>query len=120
MNLKTLYRKNVLGKETGGSFPPSKIRHMKWAVHNDNYDAFLAAKKKYVKGGRTSKNFEISLRYMDPLYPLSKADRRKFKKHWLTSEQREMVEESEKFAKEWRKTLEKWWKRDRIKGQDAK
>jgi len=117
LELKTAYRKTVLGKETKGIFPPSKIRNMKWAAINDNYKAFLAAKKKYVGEENTVENFKRSLLYIDPLYGLSDTDRKRFMRDFLTPTQREMVEESQKWARELHTKLETWWGRDKVKGE---
>ena len=86
-------------------------RNMRLAAMNNDREAFAEAFKAFKANGKRRKNFDSSLRHLDPLTPRSgftKDDRKAFL-GGLTDRQRESVTVSRDYANDLRTTLIKWW-----------
>jgi len=105
------------GSEEAGVFPVSQYKEARDAAINEDYDAFVEWKKKFVsKHGRTSKNdFEKFLGKIDPIASrLNSKDEVEFERKYLTSEQRQKLIVARQYAGELKSLLLTWWKASKI------
>jgi hypothetical protein len=106
------------GREDVGVYPPSKIRTMKLAAVNDDYEAFLEARKVYTKEGGTRRKFHASLDHLDPIAAkLNRELEREFEHEFLDGDQRKRLKVARDYAKEIESRLALWWRRaEGVKG----
>jgi hypothetical protein len=108
------------GEESPNPTGIPAIKEMKEAFKNDNYEAFLDARKVYLsQKGRGYKSFESAISRLDPMHkPLGKLDEGESKidredefYQYLTAEQRGKLRVARDYALEMEGKLYDWWKR---------
>jgi hypothetical protein len=98
-------------------FGTSKIRAMRESVYDDDYDAFVQARKKYVAAGGNYMKFAASLRGIDPIATrLNDVDEAKFRR-FLTDPQKAQLKVAQDYARELRSKLAEWWTRAATEGR---
>jgi hypothetical protein len=117
-------RRKFLEDETGasgGRFPASPTAVMRYAVQNNDFEAFQEAKRAYIKTGKTPKQFIASVKAFDPLYgKMNNRLKRKFIFEYLNDTDRRDLDIARRYAQDIRVTMRLWWVLDaRGKTPDA-
>ena len=98
------------GKDSSNVGQTSRYKTIREAAFNQDYDAFVEAKEKYLKDGGTLDGFEAFLQRLDPVDGrLSDAMESKFENEFLTPEQRQKLSVARDYSKEIEVTLWQWW-----------
>ena len=88
----------------------SPFKNLREAAMADNFNAFLEARRDYMKEGKGYNNFKSSLRHLDPIAArLSDADEREFEQEFLNDTQRRQLAMSRDYAQSLRVKLWQWW-----------
>ena len=92
----------------------SAIRKLKWAVMNDDYEAFKEAKATYLKKpDQTYKSFSSALRYLDPIDQRLKHHHEvEFEREFLTEQQRGQLQMARDYSQDLRSQMFNWWMTD--------
>lgn len=103
------------GKEQKGVFPVSRYKEARDAAKFEDYDAFIAWKRKYVedRGNKAKDDFKDWLRTIDPIGSrLNDADELEFATEFLSNEQQQRLTVARNYANELRDLLVTWWDAD--------
>lgn len=100
------------GKATQGMLTGEpKFRNMREAAIDDDYAAFVEARRAYLQG-KSYDNFKRSLQSVDPIAQrLSDADEKRFAEDFLTGTQRERLKLARDFAGDTAVKMWAWWQR---------
>lgn len=98
------------GRERPTVFSQSKIKHLRDAAFNNDFDAFVEARKRYVRDGGTWKKYKQSIGYLDPLYGrLNDTLKKKFTNEFLTDMQREKLSRATSYGAVMKERMASWW-----------
>lgn len=90
----------------------STFRNMREAVSDEDYPAFVEARRAYLQEKKTFDNFKRSLQSVDPIgQRLSDADEKRFAEEFLTGPQRERLKMARDFAGDTTVKMWAWWQR---------
>ena len=99
------------GKARPTVWGASPFKPLREAAMANDKDAFLEARRAYLKAGKTWRNFRASLRYLDPIAArLNRRDERKFQQEFLDSIGRQKLKVARDYAAQLKERLALWWR----------